>query len=159
MEARYRSDYAGEFIITETKWINGHKEQTREWVDNPIINQHISGRAACIGSNTDLWQFDYSILQRHRGGLLGSKKLQTYGTGPIAKQMRLDFAVESDKNVLPELIDSGYAADNVVYTTGINCVKFPALADSHILTLPTAETASSSESNAPKETTLIDSNW
>lgn len=129
MEARYRTDYAGEFVVINSSWGGGKKTEQREWIPNPIENQHISGRAACIGSDVNFGdnygQFDYTRLQRHRGGLLSSKKLQTYGTGPIAHQMRLNFAVESDKNKLPALIDSGYAADNIVYTTGINCVKFP----------------------------------
>ena len=90
---RYRKDYTGEFIILNTAWAGGKKRTQREWMPNPIENHHISGRAACIGSSVDKLEFDFTILQRHKGGLLGSKKLQTYGVGEIAKQMRLDFAV------------------------------------------------------------------
>jgi hypothetical protein len=122
---KYRTDYEGEFVITESKWSGGKKTQNREWIANPIDNQHISGRAACIGSNVDQYLFDYTRLQRHRGGLLSSKKLQTYGTGQIAKQMRLDFAVDIDKNVLEELIATGYTTDNVVYATTRNCLLNP----------------------------------
>jgi hypothetical protein len=125
MESRFRSDYAGEFVIVESVWSGGKKIEKREWIPNPIENQHISGRAACIGSNFDLEKFDYSILQRHRGGLLSSKKLQTYGIGPIAKEMRLDFTVETNTNTLKELLDTGYPVDNIVYTTAVNCVKYP----------------------------------
>ena len=87
MEERYRTDYAGEFIVTNSRWANGHKEQTREWIPNPIDNQHISGRAACIGNTFEQGIFDYTRLQRHRGGLLGSKKLQTYGVGAVAQHL------------------------------------------------------------------------
>lgn len=125
MEARYRSDYAGEFVVVQSKWANGKKVEEREWIPNPIENQHISGRAACIGSDLDKWQFNYTILQRHRGGLLGSKKLQTYGVGAVAKQMRLDFAVESQRSDLEDLINRGYTKDNIVYTTARNCVAYP----------------------------------
>jgi hypothetical protein len=125
MEARYRADYAGEFIVTNTTWGNGHKEQTREWIENPIQNQHISGRAACIGSTFDRDKFDYTILQRHRGGLLGSKKLQTYGVGEIAQQMRLDFAVETNSDRLSQLIETGYQETNAVYTSPRNCLIYP----------------------------------
>ena len=82
---QYRSDYEGEFVITESKWSAGKKSQNREWVENPINNQHISGRAACIVGDVDKERFDYTRLQRHKGGLLSSKKLQTYGTGSITK--------------------------------------------------------------------------
>jgi len=125
IQEKYRADYEGEFVITESKWSGGKKTQNREWVANPIDNPHISGRAACIGSDVDQYLFDYTRLQRHRGGLLSSKKLQTYGTGHIAKQMRLDFAVDINKNTLAELIDVGYTKDNVVYATTRSCLLNP----------------------------------
>jgi len=125
MQARYRTDYAGEFVILETRWGAGKKEEVREWIPNPIENHHLSGRAACIGSDLDRWQFDYTRLQRHRGGLLGSKKLQTYGTGPIAQQMRLDFAVETNTDGLNKILETAYQRDNIVYTTARNCIANP----------------------------------
>ena len=125
MQAHYRSDYAGEFVVVETRWSGGKKTQTREFVANPIENHHISGRAVCIGSDFDAYQFDYTRLQRHRGGLLGSKKLQTYGTGDIALTMRLDFAVETRAPQLVNLKESGYTEKNIVYTTARQCIALP----------------------------------
>jgi hypothetical protein len=125
MQARYRVDYAGEFVILESRWNAGKKEESREWIPNPIENHHLSGRAACIGSDVDRWRFDYTRLQRHRGGLLGSKKLQTYGTGTIAQEMRLDFAIETNGNNLTSILETGYQRDNIVYTTGRNCISYP----------------------------------
>ena len=125
MQARYRTDYAGEFVVTETRWSGGRKTQTREFVANPIENHHISGRAVCIGSDFDAYQFDYTRLQRHRGGLLGSKKLQTYGTGDIALTMRLDFAVETRAPQLANLKELGYTEKNIVYTTARQCIAMP----------------------------------
>jgi hypothetical protein len=125
MDARYRTDYLGEFVILETKWSGGKKSETREWIDNPITNHHLSGRAACIGSTLDQTQFDYTRLQRHRGGLLGSKKLQTYGTGDIAQQMRLDFAVETNVDNLTQILETGYQANNIVYTSPRYCITHP----------------------------------
>jgi hypothetical protein len=125
IKAHYRADYAGEFVILETRWAGGQKQQTREWVPNPIENHHISGRAACIGSSSDRHKFDYCRLQRHRGGLLGSKKLQTYGVGSITNDMRLDFAVETQREKLKSLIEQGYDANNIVYTSASNCVAYP----------------------------------
>jgi hypothetical protein len=125
MQARYRTDYPGEFVILETKWSGGKKEETREWINNPIENHHISGRAACIASDINRDQFNHAILQRHRGGLLGSKKLQTYGTGPIASDMRLDFAVETNSTNLAQIKQSQYSENNIVYTTARNCIASP----------------------------------
>jgi hypothetical protein len=125
IQARYRTDYAGEFVIVETKWSGGKKTETREFIANPIENHHISGRAACIGTATDQWRFDYTRLARHRGGLLGSKKLQTYGTGAIAKTMRLDFTVETEDAVLNDLLACEYQVTNIVYTSSRNCILHP----------------------------------
>jgi hypothetical protein len=120
---RFRKDYTGEFIITNTSWAGGKKRTRREWMPNPVENHHISGRAACIGSDVDVNEFDHTILQRHKGGLLGSLKLQTYGVGQIAKSMRLDFVVEKDDATLIELFNLGYYKDNIIYTTPKNCLK------------------------------------
>ena len=130
IEQRFRRDYDGEFVITETRWSGGKKIQNREWVPNPIENQHISGRAACIISdydkyNTDQNAFDYRWLQRHRGGLLGSKKLQTYGVGPITQEMRLDFAVDTRPEILAEIKARKYQENNVVYTSTRQCLLNP----------------------------------
>ena len=130
MEARYRKDYLGEFVILNSVWSGGKKTQQREWIANPIENQHISGRAVCIGSRDSLQDpypngIDYTILQRHRGGLLGTLKLQTYGTGTIAEDMRLDFAVEFDPAQLKKLVENNYYENNVVYTTSRNCIENP----------------------------------
>ena len=125
IQPRYRSDYPGEFVVLETRWSKGKKEQRREWVPNPIENQHISGRAACIGSNIDFEHFNYTRLQRHRGGLLGSKKLQTYGNADIALEMKLDFVVSNDNKKLEMLIDNQYAENNIVYTSSRKCIEHP----------------------------------
>lgn len=125
MQARYRLDYPGEFVILESKWSGGKKTETREWIPNPIENQHISGRAACIGSTVDRYRFDYTHLERHRGGLLSSKKLQTYGVGPISQEMRLDFTVETNHARLAGILESGYHDNNIVYTTPRNCINNP----------------------------------
>lgn len=122
---RYRKDYIGEFVITGASWSGGKKRVQREWVANPIENHHISGRAACIGTDIDKEFFDYTILQRHRGGLLGTKKIQTYGTGEIALEMRLDFAVEKDEDVLYRLINENYYKQNVIYTSPKFCFEHP----------------------------------
>lgn len=127
MQARYRSDYPGEFVILTTRWHQGRKDEEREWIANPIENHHISGRAACISSDIDRSTFDYTRLQKHRGGLLGSKKLQTYGTGVVAHNMRLDFAVETHASELATLIENKYYENNIVYTTARKCVENPGL--------------------------------
>jgi len=125
MQAKYRTDYPGEFVILETKFTGGKKIEKREWIDNPINNQHLSHRAACIGSSIDYEFFDYPRLARHRGGLLSSLKLQTYGVGTIAMEMRLDFTVDRKMENLIPLVESKYTEQNIVYTTTRNCISCP----------------------------------
>jgi hypothetical protein len=64
------------------------------------------------------------MLQRHRGGLLSSKKLQTYGTGAITQQMRLDFAVETNPDTLIKILETGYQSSNIVYTSPRYCIAY-----------------------------------
>lgn len=125
MHKKYRTDYAGEFVILQTRVVNGKKQQEREWIENPIINQHISGRAAVIGGRDDWEQFQYSRLQRHQGGLLGKKKLQTYGTGAVWKDIALDFYVGLDRSMLEEIRLAGYQENSIVYTSGRICIENP----------------------------------
>jgi len=125
IETRFRKDYLGEFVITETKWSGGKKEQIREWIANPIENYHISSRAVCIASRNNIERFDYTILERHRGGLLSSKKVQTYGIGSIAEDLKLDFIVETNSTELEKISSKQYQESNIVYTSARNCTNNP----------------------------------
>jgi len=115
--AKLRRDYAGEFLVTETRWTNGIKQQQREWVPNRIENHHISGRAAVIVSDVDRPLFDYTRLQRHRGGLLGKRRLQTYATGRIWHDMILDFWIGKEPAEIDTMLAQDYDARSTIYTT------------------------------------------
>jgi len=125
MLASYRQDYIGEFVISETKWSGGRKQQRREWIDNAITNEHISSRAAVIAGEVNDEQFNHRILEMHNGGLLGSKKLQTYGTAQVAKNMKLDFAVDTLIENIKPLLDDKYLSNTIVYTSARNCLANP----------------------------------
>lgn len=121
---KYRKDYTGEFIVTNTLWSGSKKRSQREWIPNPVENKHISNRAVCIAS-TQINEFDFTILQKHKGGLLGSKKLQTYGIGNVAKLMNLDFVVETDAGILLDLSNSHYYQKSTIYTKPRHCIENP----------------------------------
>ena len=125
ISARYRRDYDGEFVITETRIADGRSQQTREWIPNAIENHHISGRAAVVGSRTDQERFKYQKLQRHRGGLLGKKRLQTYGTGDLWQDMTFDFFVTTDRNQAQTLASTGYDTRSTIYTNANICIDNP----------------------------------
>lgn len=125
IQSRYRRDYDGEFVIVETRLVDGANQQTREWIPNAIANHHTSGRAAVIGSRVLSHRFQYQRLQRHRGGLLGHKRLQTYGTGDLWRDMRFDFFAATDRTEIATMIDLGYNQHCTVYTTARMCLEHP----------------------------------
>lgn len=125
IQSRYRADYTGEFVIVDTVIANGSTVQTREWIDNPIINHHISNRAAVIGSRCYSHKFQHQRLQKHRGGLLGKKRLQTYGTSDLWRDMKFDFFVTSDPDQLKDLTLADYDKNSTVYSTARACINHP----------------------------------
>ena len=125
IQARYRRDYDGEFVIVETRLADGASHQTREWIPNVIQNHHTSGRAAVIGSRALSHRFQYQRLQRHRGGLLGKKRLQTYGTGDLWRDMKFDFFVSADRAEIADIAQQGYDQRCTVLTTGRMCLENP----------------------------------
>jgi len=125
MQPRYRTDYEGEFVVLDTIFRGGKKIQRREYIENPIVNQHISGRAVIIGAGPSARPDVVRLLARHRGGLLGKKRLQTYGAEGVWRIMRLDFCVENNASELRDMIDQKYTENTVVYTRVKNCLAMP----------------------------------
>jgi hypothetical protein len=57
--------------------------------------------------------------------LLGKKRLQTYASGPIWKEMPLDFYVTIDRPTIGQITKSEYHKTSVVYTTPGMCMTYP----------------------------------
>jgi len=125
IQARYRRDYDGEFVVTRTRMANGRGQQSREWITNSVENHHISGRAAVIGSSVDRERFDYTRLQRHKGGLLAKKRLQTYASGTIWSEMPVDFFVTINRPTAKLIHTANYHNTSIVYTTPNLCMTYP----------------------------------
>ena len=125
IHGRYRTNYQGEFVLLDTVFRGGKKIQQREYIANPIHNQHISGMAAVIGSGISAKIGVVKLLPRHRGGLLGKKKLQTYAAQGVWRTMRVDFCVENSQIELQDMLEQKYTAHTVVYTRVKNCMAMP----------------------------------
>lgn len=125
IQERYRTDYDGEFVIIRTTFKNGQKEQEREWVPNPIENNYISARAVVIGSGSSRSKFPIHRLQGHKGGLLGKKRLQSYGAEGAWKELQCDFYIDTLYNEQEELMQTEYHERVAVYTSAKQCVKYP----------------------------------
>lgn len=122
---RYRRDYLGEHVIVNTGYREGRKQQTREWVTNSVVNQHISKRAVVIGSSIDTPIFDYRHLANHRGGPLGKNSLQSYATGKIWRDMVPHFFVTTDQHQTTLMVQSKFPDQCTVCTTPTFCLKYP----------------------------------
>lgn len=132
MPERYRTDYDGEFVIVSNTIKDGKKHQEREWIENPIENQHISGRAAVIGNGDSRYitkvhgKFNLkNNIERHAGWHLGRKRLQSYGSQGCWQEMQCDFYVEFDQGVLKQIQNEGYQKISSVYSNARNCIDNP----------------------------------
>ena len=125
IQERYRKDYDGEFIIIRTSIKNGKKYQEREWIDNPIENNYISARAVVIGSGSSRERFPIQRLQGHKGGLLGKKRLQSYGSEGCWQELQCDFYVDTVLGEHADIVEAGYSEKVPVYTDAKSCVQYP----------------------------------
>ena len=125
MQERYRKDYDGEFIITNTIFRNGKKVQEREWIDNPIENHFISPRSVVISNGASRQNFPILRLQNHKGGLLGKQRLQSYGCNGVWREIQLDFYVDTTNNEHKDIIENKYNDKVIVYTSSKKCIQYP----------------------------------
>ena len=132
MSERYRNEYDGEFVIISNTIKDGKKHQEREWIANPIENQHISGRAAIIGHGESRFhtsaggKFNLkNHIQKHAGGHLSRKRLQSYGCQGSWKDLVCDFYVDFEIPVLDELVATEYTEKTSVYSNARNCITTP----------------------------------
>lgn len=125
IQERYRKDYEGEFVIVKTTFKNGQKQQEREWIPNPIENNYISARAVVIGSGSSRDKFPIHRLQGHKGGLLGKKRLQSYGSEGCWRELQCDFYIDTTLKEHQEIIESQYNDRVTVYTSAKYCIAHP----------------------------------
>lgn len=110
-------------MIVATKWANGKKEQIREWVPNPVDNQHLSGKAVVIGEgNVKIKPF---YFENHKGGLLGRDKVQTYGVETVGNKVATDFLVVMNPSELQTQLETKLSDHTAIYTSTANCIANP----------------------------------
>lgn len=124
----YRENYTGESVVSQLTMQGGEWDIQREWVPNAITNIYTTTQALVIGGGPS-WKdphsgFDLGHISRHKGGLFGADRLQTYGTNSLFKQFSPDFLVVDDDNA-EEVAQSGYTNDHIVYAHGTKILEFP----------------------------------
>ncbi len=125
MKELYRSDYDGEYIITETTFSGGQKTSKKEWLDSTFTNTHTSQRAVVVGSNADMEWFDHTVVEAHTGGLHGTKRLQKYGNGKTWHTMKFDIIGTTEHDQLHEIKRTGASRDTTVFTTPSGVLAHP----------------------------------
>jgi len=122
---RYRVDYPGEFVITNITIRKGKKEETREWIANPIVVNHVSERATCIAYSPDIKDSLYERIQKNNGGNLGKLRMQVYGDESVWEKLEPNFLVSYNTEILENMIKHGYTQKTIIYTSSSKCIKYP----------------------------------
>ena len=121
----YRSNYAGEHIITQLNLAGGEWTPETEFVPNAVTNTYTTTQAIAIGNGESRLNFDLSFIAGHRGGLFAENKLQSYGCNALYRDFTPDFLVATGDAIVDEIAASGYTNDNIVYATADAVLRHP----------------------------------
>jgi len=115
----YRSNYQGEEVVTDLKLINQKWDIYAEFIENSVFNNQISNMACVIGNGISRKEFDINAVFNQYGGLLQTRKLQTYGCNALYRDHTPDFLIVSgaDSGIITEVAESGYCDDHIVYAS------------------------------------------
>ena len=124
----YREDYSGEDVVTNVVYKNAGWEYDREWIPNQVTNIKTTSQALVIGNGPswqeDPYKFDLTHIAKHKGGLFGADKLQTYGTNGLYNKFIPDFLVVDNDHAEQAVFD-GYTKDHIVCAHGAKIIEFP----------------------------------
>lgn len=123
----YRSDYVGEEIVTTLVHTGQEWVPSKEWIPNAVINNQTSRQAVIIGNGLSRINFPLNKVMTHFGGLLGAKKVQTYGCNALYRDYTPDFLVVSGykDGMVRELALSGYCDSQIVYADAEHIQQYP----------------------------------
>ena len=121
----YRSNYAGENVITNLTLQHGEWNPETEFVPNAVFNSYTTTQAVAIGNGESRLVFDLQHIANHKGGLFGSNRLQSYGCNALYRDFTTDFLVATGDDIIDEIANSGYCSNGIVYTTAEYVVKYP----------------------------------
>jgi hypothetical protein len=121
----YRSNYAGENIITNLTLQDGEWNPETEFVPNAVTNTFTTNQAVVLGNGTSRANFDLRFIANHQGGLLGENRLQSYGCNALYKDFTPDFLVVTSGVVANDVVNNGYCNSNIVYSSADMVTKYP----------------------------------
>lgn len=121
----YRRSYTGENIVVERNYADGVWQDTTELVPNAITNSQISNKAVVLGNGPSRLDFNLNLIKNHKGGLLGSGALQSYGCNALYRDFTPNFLVATGNEIVQQLASNQYVNDNIVYTRSIHLLEYP----------------------------------
>ena len=121
----YRSNYAGEHVISSLSLDSNEWNPETEFVPNAVFNTHSTNQAVAIGNGESRRDFDLSYISRHSGGLLAVNKLQSYGCNALYRDFHPDFLIVNGDAVTAEIGNSRYVDDHIVYANADKVLQFP----------------------------------
>lgn len=126
MERLYRQNYEGEFVVHTTAIENKQVRQEREWIPNTIAAKQ-TGHALVIGNGISrlTYKIQFEWFTSHRAGAYANKKLSVYGCNALHRDASPHFLIVNNPHIAKEVVDSGYADNNIVITRAKNILKFP----------------------------------
>jgi hypothetical protein len=126
LQKLYRSSYVGENITTEMRHIGSKWDMSTEFVPNSVMNNQISNKAVVIGNGVSRKDFNLKVIEQHKGGLLASGALQSYGCNAVYRDMKPHFLVATGSDeIIDEIIQSEYCNTNIVYASSANVMAHP----------------------------------
>lgn len=121
----YRSSYDGESVVTNMTYSEGQWSLEREQVANAVVNNQISGKAIVFGNGVSRQGLNMAAIAKHRGGLLASGALQTYGCNALYRDFAPHFLVANGKEIISEIADSNYTNEHIVYANATAILNHP----------------------------------
>ena len=121
----YRSNYSGEDVAAEMSYKNFSWNVVTEYIPNVVTNTQTSNKAVVIGNGESRKSFDLNLLKNHKGGLLASGAVQTYGCNALYRDYAPHFLVANGPEIVKEIADSGYCDTNIVYTNSAYLQEYP----------------------------------
>lgn len=121
----YRSNYAGEDIVTELVLSQNEWTPETEYIPNSVFSTHTTSQAIAIGNGQTRQEFNLDLIANHRGGLFASDKLQSYGCNYLYQEFTPDFLIATDAQKVKTIAESGYCDNHIVYTNAQYLLEYP----------------------------------
>lgn len=121
----YRSNYAGESIVTNLVLENNEWAPETDYIPNSVFSTHTTAQAVAIANGPTRDDFELQHIVDHKGGLFAENKLQSYGCNQIYEEFTPDFLVVTDPAKVQAIAESGFTDNNIVYANAQYLLEYP----------------------------------